>query len=205
MMDFPVGPNETTTEWLTPVLQQHRALQRGRWKGESQPMKAMLLHEQCTIRDHSQPLTLAEVPDPVAYRDEVLIQVSACGVCHTELDEIEGRISPTKLPIALGHQVVGRVIASGHGVSTLREGDRVGVAWIFSACGDCQYCARDQENLCMNFRATGRDVDGGYAEFMKVPARYAYRLPDEFSDAEAAPLLCAGAIGYRSLRPFVTS
>ena len=122
------------------------------------------------------------------------------GVCHSELDEIEGRTPPAFFPIVLGHQVVGRVDAVGERVQTIRTGDRVGVAWIYSACGACKYCQSGQENLCPDFSATGRDVNGGYAGYMTVSERFAYRIPDRFSDAEAAPLLCAGAVGYRSLK-----
>ena len=129
-----------------------------------------------------------------------MIRVSRCGVCHTELDEIEGRTPPPKLPVVLGHQVVGRVEALGPGASLHKVGDRVGVAWIFSSCGQCKYCKAGDENLCPEFRATGRDANGGYAELMTVPERFAYKIPDVFTDSEAAPHLCAGAIGYRSLR-----
>jgi propanol-preferring alcohol dehydrogenase len=121
-------------------------------------------------------------------------------VCHTELDEIEGRTPPPRLPIVLGHQAVGRVAAVGPGVTGLREGDRVGVAWIYSACGACPACLAGEENLCPDFVATGRDAGGGYAEAMVVPAAFAHLIPATLSDLEAAPLLCAGAIGYRSLR-----
>jgi propanol-preferring alcohol dehydrogenase len=126
--------------------------------------------------------------------------VSACGVCHTELDEIEGRTPPPELPVVLGHQVVGRIEKCGPGVRNLTVGDRVGVAWIFSTCGICDLCQSGKENLCSEFRATGRDANGGYAEYMTVSGDYAFRIPDVFSDVEAAPLLCAGAIGYRSMR-----
>ncbi|MCK4690549.1 MAG: alcohol dehydrogenase catalytic domain-containing protein, partial [Desulfuromonadales bacterium] len=120
--------------------------------------------------------------------------------CHTELDEIEGRTPPPRLPVILGHQAVGRIDKVGADVSTRQLGERVGVAWIYSACGHCRWCLHGLENLCPEFRATGRDADGGYAEYMVVPAGFAHPLPDTFSDAEAAPLLCAGAIGYRSLQ-----
>jgi propanol-preferring alcohol dehydrogenase len=136
------------------------------------------------------------VPGP----GEILIRVNACGVCHTELDEIEGRSLPPRLPIIPGHQVVGRVEDLGPGAEGFRVGDRVGVAWIFSACGRCAYCRRDLENLCSQFRATGRDASGGYTERMTAPAAFAHAIPGAFDDIEAAPLLCAGAIGFRSLR-----
>jgi propanol-preferring alcohol dehydrogenase len=121
-------------------------------------------------------------------------------VCHTELDEIEGRTPPRVLPMILGHQVVGRVEAIGPSAHRFRPGDRVGVAWIFSTCGTCDFCRRGEENLCAKYQATGRDACGGYAEFVTVPEAYAYPIPDVFTEAQAAPLLCAGAIGFRSLR-----
>ncbi len=163
-------------------------------------MKAMVLNALSRLAENPAPLTLSVLPDPVPGEGELLVQVSACGVCHTELDEIEGRTPPPRLPIVLGHQVVGRVAAVGHGVTAFGVGDRVGVAWIYSACGTCAHCRAGDENLCPDFQATGRDVNGGYAEYMVVPQDFAHAIPDVFTDAEAAPLLCAGAIGYRSLR-----
>jgi len=162
-------------------------------------MKAMVLEEICDLTRNAAPLVLKDIPEPVPGEGEVLLKVSVCGVCHTELDEIEGRTPPLRLPVVLGHQVVGRVAALGPGAGLHRVGDRVGVAWIFSACGECAACRAGLENLCADFRATGRDADGGYAESMTVPERFAYELPASVSDLEAAPLLCAGAIGYRSL------
>ena len=129
----------------------------------------------------------------------MLVKVGVCGVCHTELDEIEGRTPPENLPIVLGHQVVGKIAENGPGASRFQTGKRVGIAWIYSACGKCEYCRSGRENSCVSFQATGRDVNGGYAEFMTVPESYVYPIPDIFTDAQAAPLLCAGAIGYRSL------
>jgi len=163
-------------------------------------MKALVLNHLVNLADHPQPLTLTTLPDPVPQNHEILIKIAACGVCHTELDEIEGRTPPPRLPIVLGHQVVGRVAAIGKDATRFQPDERVGVAWIHSACGHCQHCLSGNENLCRDFRATGRDVHGGYAEYLTVPEDYAYRLPDVFSETEAAPLLCAGAIGYRSLR-----
>jgi len=163
-------------------------------------MKAMVLNELCNLEENKTPLELRDLPDPVPGEREILVKVSACGVCHTELDEIEGRTPPPHLPVVLGHQVVGRVAGAGSGATRFRIGDRVGVAWIYSACGKCKFCLEGNENLCSDFRATGRDVNGGYAQYMTVPEDFAYRIPDVFSDSEAAPLLCAGAIGYRSLR-----
>lgn len=163
-------------------------------------MKAMVLTQIASLEEQPDPLQLVDLPIPQPRPGEVLLKVSACGVCHTELDEIEGRTPPASLPMVLGHQVVGRVSRLGAGVTTFQPGDRLGVAWIFSACGECEYCRKGEENLCPAFQATGRDAPGGYAEYMTVPAKFAFHLPEIFTDAEAAPLLCAGAIGYRSLR-----
>lgn len=159
----------------------------------------MLLHALASLEEHPTPLKLADLPVPVPGDGEILVKISACGVCHTELDEIEGRTPPPSLPVILGHQAVGTVEALGPGTGVLRIGDRVGVAWIFSACGRCRFCLEGNENLCPFFEATGRDAHGGYAEYMTVREGFAHPIPDVFSDAEAAPLLCAGAIGYRSL------
>ena len=163
-------------------------------------MKAMILPKITSFKDNSQPLQAADLPQPAPGPREALLKVLVCGVCHTELDEIEGRTPPPKLPVVLGHQVVGEVVELGAGCERLQKGQRVGVAWIYHACGKCEYCASGQENLCPDFQATGRDANGGYAEYMTVPEGYAYLIPDTFEDAEAAPLLCAGAIGYRSVR-----
>jgi len=163
-------------------------------------MKGMVLKKICDLQGNPAPLELTELADPVPGEKEILVRVSVCGVCHTELDEIEGRTPPAHLPIVLGHQVVGTVEDMGAGASTFKIGDRVGIAWIFSACGVCKFCLDGNENLCPSFRATGRDANGGYAQYMKVAEDFAYRIPDAFTDSEAAPLLCAGAIGYRSLR-----
>jgi propanol-preferring alcohol dehydrogenase len=163
-------------------------------------MKAMLIHKIVSVPQEREPLILADLPEPKPGPGEVLIKVSACGVCHTELDEIEGRTPPPRLPVVPGHQVVGRVVELGSGTAQLQIGDRVGVAWIYSADGTCDYCRRGEENLCPNFRATGRDANGGYAEYMVVRADFAYPIPAAIPDVEAAPLLCAGAVGYRALR-----
>jgi len=146
------------------------------------------------------PLTLEAWPEPRPGPGDLLVEVSVCGVCHTEIDEIEGRTPPPALPVVPGHQVVGRVVERGAEVRDFATGDRVGVAWIYAACGACRFCRDGAENLCADFRATGRDADGGYAERMTVPAAFAHAVPEALRDAEAAPLLCAGAIGYRSLR-----
>lgn len=163
-------------------------------------MKAMQLNRLCNLTENSTPLDYVDLPVPLAVEKEILIKVSVCGVCHTELDEIEGRTPPKQLPMVLGHQVVGRVEAVGSKVDSINIGDRVGVAWIFSACGTCKFCLAGNENLCSEFQATGRDAQGGYAEYMVVDEQFAYAIPESFTDEQAAPLLCAGAIGYRSVR-----
>lgn len=163
-------------------------------------MKAMVLHMGSRFTDNKTPLQLEDLPDPVPQETDIVIQVTACGVCHTELDEIEGRTPPPRFPVVLGHQVVGRVVETGSGAKRFSTGARVGVGWIFSACGTCKLCRIGKENLCKEFKATGRDADGGYAQYMAVPESFAYPIPETFSDVEAAPLFCAGAIGYRSLR-----
>lgn len=157
-------------------------------------MKAMLLKQVTSVATDDRPLHAADIATPIPGEGEILIAVSACGVCHTELDEIEGRSAPPCLPVVPGHEIVGRVERIDRFVSRFRPGDRVGVGWIHSSDGG------DKENLSPAFRATGRDVNGGYAEFMTVGENYAYPIPEVFSDEEAAPLLCAGAIGYRALR-----
>ncbi len=163
-------------------------------------MKAMVMDRICNLREEKEPLKLVEMPLPVPADREVLIKVSVCGVCHTELDEIEGRTPPPRLPVIPGHQVVGIVSETGRNVKRFKPGERVGIAWIHSACGKCRFCLEGNENLCDSFEATGRDAHGGYAEFAVVPETFAYPVPAQFGDLEAAPLLCAGTIGYRSLR-----
>ena len=162
-------------------------------------MKAMILKKTTDVLQNRTPLEYSEMPKPNPKPGEVLIQITTCGVCHTELDEIEGRTPPPFFPMILGHQVVGNIVEMGKRASKFKIGERVGVAWIFSACGACEFCRAGNENLCPHFKATGRDAFGGYAEFMTVPEDSAFPIPDVFSDSEAAPLLCAGAIGYRSL------
>lgn len=163
-------------------------------------MKAMVIEKICKIADNPTPLKTAHLPIPVPSEREILIKVSACGVCHTEIDEIEGRTPPTLFPIIPGHQIIGRVEQKGSAVTSFDIGDRVGVGWISSSCGKCTFCLSGLENLCGDFKATGRDVNGGYAEFSIVSEDFAFGIPDVFDDAQAAPLLCAGAIGYRSIR-----
>lgn len=153
-----------------------------------------MLRKLGSITEGSAPLEFCDAPDPKPAEGEVLIRVTACGVCHTELDEIEGRTPPPHLPVVPGHQVVG-VVESG-----ARTGQRVGVAWIYSACGKCYECLSGNENLCEQFRATGRDANGGYAQYIAVSADFTYPIPEALADAAAAPLLCAGAVGYRALR-----
>lgn len=144
-------------------------------------------------------MKLVDLPMPEPRKGELLIKVKVCGVCHTEIDVIEGRTPPAFYPMVPGHQVIGTVERSLSNRIDIRIGDRVGVAWIHSACRNCEYCCSDRENLCEDFQATGRDVHGGYAEYMIVPEHFVYHIPDIFSDSEAAPLLCAGAVGYRSV------
>jgi len=164
-------------------------------------MKAMVIQSTGRVEGgRGGPLAPVELPAPEPAEGEVLVKVAACGVCHTELDEIEGRTPPAFLPIVPGHQAVGTVVETGRGVASLRRGDRVGVGWIFSSCGRCAYCLGGRENLCYRFRATGRDAHGGYAEYMAVPEASAFPIPASFTDVKAAPLLCAGAVGYRALR-----
>lgn len=159
-------------------------------------MKAMVLNKISPIE--KEPLKMMDLSDPVPGLKEILVKISACGICHTELDEIEGRLPP-RLPIVLGHQIVGRVKELGSGVTKFNLGDRVGIAWINSACGKCHFCKVGHENLCSEFQGTGCHTDGGYAQYTVVSEEFAYLIPKRFSDAEAAPLLCAGAIGYRDL------
>ena len=163
-------------------------------------MKAMILEKISNLDEENFPLKLVQLPDPVPAANDLVIKISTCAVCHTELDEIEGRTPPPKFPIILGHQVVGNIVSCGKAVNKFRSGDRVGVAWIFSACRNCEFCKAGLENLCADFKATGRDANGGYAEYMIVNQDFAYPIPNSFSDSEAAPLLCAGSIGYRSLK-----
>jgi propanol-preferring alcohol dehydrogenase len=159
-------------------------------------VKAMVLKACCPVE--AEPLKQMDLPVPVPGPKEILVKVSTCGVCHTELDEIEGRLKPN-LPVILGHEIIGRVEHLGSGVKQFHPGDRVGIAWIHSACGECRFCREGNENLCLEFRGTGCHVNGGYAQYTVVHEDFAYGIPQRFSDAEAAPLLCAGAIGYRDL------
>ena len=161
-------------------------------------MKAMVLKKASAVEE--KPLELIDLPVPDAKDNQILVRVSVCGACHTDLDEVEGRLIPTKLPIVPGHQVVGTVADKGKAVTKFATGDRVGITWLYSACGECSFCRTGQENLCTNAKWTGKDADGGYAEYMVIAEDFAYPLPETFSDSQAAPLLCAGVIGYRTLR-----
>jgi len=163
-------------------------------------MRAMVMTHICNLNENKKPLELVEMPIPEPQDHEVLVRVLTCGICHTELDEIEGRPPPPHLPVVLGHQVVGEVEKLGRKARRFKIGNRVGIAWIYSACGKCSFCKSENENLCEQFRATGRDAHGGYAEYTTVPEDFAHFIPEKFTDCQAAPLLCAGAIGYRSLR-----
>lgn len=163
-------------------------------------MKAMVLNAICDLRKNRTPLELVDMPKPEPGEREILVKVTACGVCHTELDEIEGRTPPPEFPVVPGHEVIGKVEEAGSLAYRFKIGDRVGIAWIFSSCRKCKFCLSGNENLCPDFKATGRDANGGYAQYMIVQEDFAYLIPDIFSDIEAAPLLCAGAIGYRSLK-----
>ncbi len=163
-------------------------------------MRAMQIVELGPIQPDRPPLEERSVEVPTPGSGELLIRVHACGVCHTEIDEIEGRTAPAFLPMTPGHQVVGTVVGQGDRCSAGWTGKRVGVAWIHSACGDCQWCLAGNENLCPNFRACGRDAAGGYAEYMTAPEAFVHPVSEGINDLEATPLLCAGAVGFRSLR-----
>jgi propanol-preferring alcohol dehydrogenase len=147
------------------------------------------------------PLVPAELPEPTPGPGQLRIRVSACGVCRTDLHVADGDLPHPKLPLVLGHEVVGRVDAVGPGAGPFRPGDRVGIPWLGSTCGTCRWCASDRENLCERARFTGYQLDGGYAELALADVRYAFAIPDAYSDVEAAPLLCAGFIGYRAWAP----
>lgn len=164
-----------------------------------QQMRAMRIHRLGPLTEASPPLRSELIATPLPGPAELLVRVHACGVCHTELDEIEGRTPPPALPMTPGHQVVGTVVREGTGCKLGLLNKRVGVAWIHSACGECQWCRSGRENLCPDFSACGRDAPGGYAEYMLVTENFTHKIPSEISDLEATPLLCAGAVGYRAL------
>jgi alcohol dehydrogenase, propanol-preferring len=156
-------------------------------------MKAMVLH--CP----RQPLQAAEVPTPRPGPGQVLLEVRACAVCRTDLHVVDGELPHPKLPLVPGHEIVGVVVEAGEEVDRFRAGDRVGVPWLGWTCGQCEYCRTGRENLCDRARFTGYTIDGGYAEYAVADQRFCFPIPESYSDAEAAPLLCAGLIGYRSL------
>lgn len=162
-------------------------------------MKAWFIEKFSDLKTEDFPLVLREIDIPKINDRDVLVRVQACGVCHTEVDEIEGRAKPSFLPIIPGHQIVGEVVEIGKDVKRFKVGDRVGAGWIYWSCGKCEFCLRGLENLCESFTATGKDVHGGYAEYFKISQDFAFPIPDNFTYEEAAPLFCAGAIGYRSL------
>jgi propanol-preferring alcohol dehydrogenase len=147
-----------------------------------------------------QPLRQAELPEPTADAGQVQIDVHACGVCHTDLHILDRELTEPKLPLVMGHQIVGSVRAAGPGVERFAPGDRVGVPWLGWTCGECRYCRSGRENLCDRARFTGYDIDGGYAEVAVADERFCFPIPDGYPDTQAAPLLCAGLIGYRALR-----
>jgi len=161
-------------------------------------MKAMQLTKTGSVENGC--LELRDIPVPQPKDNEILVKVSVCGACHTDLDEAEGRLAVSQLPIVPGHQVVGTVAEKGKNVSKFNLGDRVGITWLYWACGECAFCKTGQENLCEHAQWTGKDANGGYAEYMVIEEEFAHPLPDGFTDAQAGPLLCAGVIGYRTLR-----
>ncbi|MGH9470607.1 MAG: zinc-dependent alcohol dehydrogenase family protein [Terriglobia bacterium] len=161
-------------------------------------MKASVLHSVAPIT--SNPLRYEEAPEPEPAPGEVLVRVAACGVCRTDLHVIEGELPPRKFPLIPGHQIVGTVTKRGEGTSRFAAGARVGIPWLHRTCGVCEYCRVGRENLCENASFTGYTVDGGYAEYATAPEQFVYPIPDGFADEQAAPLLCAGIIGFRALR-----
>ena len=163
-------------------------------------MRAMLLDEPQPVDER--PLRLTDIDQPVPDRSDVLVRVDVCGVCRTDLHVVEGELPPVCTPVIPGHQIIGTVVGRGADARRFEIGDRVGVAWLHDTCGVCAFCQEDadRENLCERARFTGYTVDGGYAEYATVPEAFAYRVPEKFTNQEAAPLLCAGIIGYRALR-----
>ncbi len=161
-------------------------------------MKAAILYKPAPIE--SNPLVYTDVEKPEPKEDEVLLRVKCCGVCRTDLHIIENELKPIKLPLIPGHQVIGVVEEVGENVTTVKKGDRVGVPWLYWACGKCKYCRQGLENLCDNALFTGYSVDGGYAEYMVAKEGFVHPIPPEYDDYHAAPLLCGGAIGYRALK-----
>jgi len=161
-------------------------------------MKAMLLEKPALVS--TKPLREVELDPPVPGQGEILVRVKACGVCRTDLHTVEGELHLPRLPVIPGHQVVGEVAAFGQGAKLYKEGDRVGAAWLNKTCGECRYCRSGRENLCEAALFTGFHVNGGYAQMVTVPEEYVYPIPEVFPDLQAAPLLCAGIIGFRALK-----
>ncbi len=161
-------------------------------------MRAMVLDHTGDVS--RSPLHLRDQSVPVPQAGQVLVNIHVCGVCRTDLHVVEGELPDIPSPLIPGHQAVGTVMQVSSGVSEVKEGDRVGIAWLQSTCGQCEFCTSGRENLCLRAQFTGYQIDGGYAEYAVVPAQFAYPIPSIFSDEEAAPLLCAGIIGYRALR-----
>jgi propanol-preferring alcohol dehydrogenase len=159
----------------------------------------MMTMQAMVLTARGRPLEPMVLPVPSPGSRQVLVRVDACGVCRTDLHVVDGDLTKGKLPVVPGHEVVGRVVECGSDATGLHEGQRVGVPWLGYTCGVCTYCTRGSENLCDRARFTGYDLDGGYAEYLVVDHRYCFPLPDTYNDAAAAPLLCAGLIGYRSL------
>jgi propanol-preferring alcohol dehydrogenase len=161
-------------------------------------MKVLAITKQCKIEQ--KPLNQIDLPIPKPADKEILVKVSVCGACHTDLDEAEGRIKLQHLPRVPGHQVVGVVADKGKNVRKFKRGQRIGITWLYSSCGKCSFCTTGRENLCQTAQWTGKDSDGGYAEYMVIGEDFAQNIPENFTDSQAAPLLCAGVIGYRTMR-----
>ena len=161
-------------------------------------MKAIVLEKYAPVEQNS--LKFTELPNPRPRKNQILVKIKCCGLCHTDIDEIEGRLKPANLPIILGHQIVGTVAQLGADAKKFKIGDRVGITWLNSCCDNCFYCKTGRENLCRGAKWTGLDVNGGYAEYTVINESFAYPIPQGFSDSAAAPLLCAGLIGYRAIK-----
>lgn len=161
-------------------------------------MKALILKKSNLIENN--PLKLKEIPEPRIASNELLVRVSVCGICHTDLHVVEGELPGRKVPVVPGHQIIGRVEAVGSKVKRFRAGARVGIPWLNSTCGECKFCKSNRENLCSNAKFTGYNIDGGFAEYVKIHENFAYSIPTEFTDENATPLLCAGVIGFRAFR-----
>ena len=161
-------------------------------------MKAIILEKHALVEQ--KPLKFTELPNPRPQKNQILVKIKCCGLCHTDIDEIEGRLKPPKLPVILGHQIVGIIAQLGADVKKFKVGDRVGITWLNSCCDNCFFCKTGRENLCRSAKWTGLDVNGGYAEYTVIDENFAYSIPDAFNDTQATPLLCAGLIGYRAVK-----